>query len=114
MVRQGIIHIFNIQILWRGSNISLSCYGRLESQTSDHRPVRGTFWVITKVIDKSFFDQVFDSAIDSANQFMKSQSREYCILWTALLANCTVEEAVSILSSCNWDLCNVFKFVGNI
>jgi hypothetical protein len=97
----------------RGSNITLVDYGRLEIQISDHRPVHGTFSVKTKAVDKELFNQVMDSAVDSANKFMKSQSREFFILWTALLANTTIEEAVSILSSSNWDLSNVLKFLGN-
>jgi hypothetical protein len=76
--------------------------------------VCGSFSVKTKVVDKSLFSQVYECALDAANQYVKSQSREFCILWTALIANCTVDEAVSILSSSNWDLSNVLKFLGII
>ena len=63
----------------------------------------------TKLIDKPSFDRVLDSAIETANAFMKTQSREYCIQWTSVMANCTIEEAISLLQSSNWDLCNIFK-----
>lgn len=76
---------------------------------SDHRPIRGSFAVRTKSVNKLNYASVYDQASQAAELFLQNRVQEYCVQWTAHACRSRFEEAYERLNACHWDISHVFR-----
>jgi hypothetical protein len=99
------------QVLYRGPQVQLTTYTRFENKMSDHKPIRASFTVGTKVVQSQKYEALYDQMTRASQDYVNERLREFYIQWTAHACRESYHEALHRLDQCHWDMSLVFRNV---
>ena len=106
-----LILLNSIQVLYRGPQVQLISYTRFENKMSDHKPIRASFTVGTKVVQSQKYEALYEQMTRASQDYVNERLREFYIQWTAHSCRESYQEALYRLDQCHWDMNLVFRNV---